>query len=106
MEDFVAVVVQPMEESVDSVQEEKTDVKEVVLEAAEVSQALVVSAVVVLLEEVTVEDSADLEEAEKSEVKEMDLKAVKVTQALVVQATVVRQEEASAPVEDMEVMQL
>ena len=106
MEDLVVVAVQPMEESVDSVREEKTDVKEVVLEAAEVSQALVVRVVVVLLEEVAAEDSADLEEAEKSEVEEMDLKAVKVTQALVVQAAVVLQEEASALVEGLEVMQL
>jgi len=102
MEDLVAVAMQPMEESVDTVREEK----EVVLEAAEVIQALVVPAVVVLLEEVAAEDSADLEEAEKSEVEEMDLKAVKVTQALVVQAAVVLREEASAQVEGMEVMQL
>jgi len=37
-----------MEESVDSVREEKADMKEEVLEAAEVSQALVVQAAVVL----------------------------------------------------------
>ena len=98
MEGLVAVVVQPMEESMDSVREEKTDVREVVLEAAEVRQALVVPAVVVLLEEVAAEDSAHLEEVEKSEAE--------VIQALVVQAAVVLQEEASAPVEGMEVMQL
>lgn len=89
MEDLVVVAVQPMEEAVDSVREEKVDMKEVVLEAAEASQALVVPAVVVVLEEVTAEDSEDLEEAEKSELEEVDLKAVKVTQALVVQAAVV-----------------
>jgi len=106
MEDLVAVAVQPMEKSVDSVREEKTDVKEMILEAAEVSQVLVVPAVVVLLEEVAAKDSADLEEAERSEVEEMDLKGVKVTQALVVQAAVVLRKEASAQVEGMEVMQL
>lgn len=51
MEDLVAVVVQVMEESVDSVREEKTDMKVVDLEAAEVCQALVVQAAVVLQEE-------------------------------------------------------
>jgi electron transfer flavoprotein alpha subunit len=63
-----AAVVHPTEESVVLVRVEKSEVKEVVLEAAEVNQALVVPAVVVLLEEAVVEDLVDLEEVEKSEV--------------------------------------